>query len=401
MNLTTGELLWPALSPPPTDVAPLETDLRCEVLVIGSGVTGAFCAHLLSENGVDVAVVDRRDLVSGSTPASTGLVMYDIDVPLVQLAECIGLSSAERAYQRSNHAVGDFARLTRELDDQSQLTLRPCLYLAENDADLLLLQEELAARRKIGIDARFVDHLELESTFKIRRAGAIVSEQAFEIDPYRLTRSLLSRARHRGVRTYSQTQVTLRSAAKGEVVLHSHRGQQIVAGSVIFATGYETPEMLRGNYCKLKSTYALATQPLPQDQLWPQCPLIWEHRAPYFYARATSDHRVVCGGEDEDFANPQLRDSLLELKIKTVLARLQSLAPWSNPRAEFAWAGTFAETEDGLPLIGCVPHLPGCYFALGYGGNGITFSLIAAQILREKIFGRRDADEDLFCFERL
>jgi glycine/D-amino acid oxidase-like deaminating enzyme len=64
------------------------------------------------------------------------------------------------------------------------------------------------------------------------------------------------------------------------------------------------------------------------------------------------------------------------------------------------WAGTFAETADGLPYIGTVPEFPHGYFALGYGGNGITFSLVAARIIRDAFTGRPNADAGLFGFER-
>ncbi len=67
---------------------------------------------------------------------------------------------------------------------------------------------------------------------------------------------------------------------------------------------------------------------------------------------------------------------------------------------ETAWAGTFAQTRDGLPYIGQLSAYPCCYFALGYGGNGITFSLIAAQIIRDEILKLHNSASRLFSFER-
>ena len=65
-----------------------------------------------------------------------------------------------------------------------------------------------------------------------------------------------------------------------------------------------------------------------------------------------------------------------------------------------AWCGTFSSTKDGLPYIGEYPGLKNMFFALGYGGNGITFSMIAAQIIRNKIKGVKDERENVFSFER-
>jgi glycine/D-amino acid oxidase-like deaminating enzyme len=42
----------------------------------------------------------------------------------------------------------------------------------------------------------------------------------------------------------------------------------------------------------------------------------------------------------------------------------------------------------------------GVSFALGYGGNGITFSMMAAEMIRNKLQGRKDDREPLFAFTR-
>jgi len=63
------------------------------------------------------------------------------------------------------------------------------------------------------------------------------------------------------------------------------------------------------------------------------------------------------------------------------------LWPAADTDIEFRWAGTFDTTRDGLPLIGPVPGLKGIYAAYGYGGNGITFSFLAAQLIGDLIAG--------------
>jgi glycine/D-amino acid oxidase-like deaminating enzyme len=67
---------------------------------------------------------------------------------------------------------------------------------------------------------------------------------------------------------------------------------------------------------------------------------------------------------------------------------------------EYAWGGTFAETPDGLAYIGNVEELPNAWFALGYGGNGITYSAIAADLLRDFVQGRPNPNAPIFAFDR-
>ena len=63
---------------------------------------------------------------------------------------------------------------------------------------------------------------------------------------------------------------------------------------------------------------------------------------------------------------------------------------------DICFRGSFGGTKTGLPLIGAVPGHKGCWAVLGFGGNGTTYSRIAADIIRSELAGRRDADADLF-----
>ena len=74
--------------------------------------------------------------------------------------------------------------------------------------------------------------------------------------------------------------------------------------------------------------------------------------------------------------------------------------PRLDTRAEFAWTGSFGSSTTGMPTISAIPALPNCYVAMGYGGNGITFSMMAAQMLRGLITGTGDPDSDLVALSR-
>jgi glycine/D-amino acid oxidase-like deaminating enzyme len=58
----------------------------------------------------------------------------------------------------------------------------------------------------------------------------------------------------------------------------------------------------------------------------------------------------------------------------------------------------FGNSTRGLPTIGPVPGLRHCFAVLGYGGNGITFSMMAAQMLRNLLVDGEEPDLDLVRF---
>lgn len=177
----------------------------------------------------------------------------------------------------------------------------------------------------------------------------------------------------------------------------TQRGIEIQARQLVLCTGYEFPKLVPAAGHRLASTWAIATRRQPKH-LWPEECLIWEANTPYLYARATADGRVICGGEDEDFVDEDRRDEKLPVKAATLERKLGRLLPMIDSRAVFRWAGTFGQTPTGLPHIGAVPGHSRCYAVLGYGGNGITFSMLAAQVISAAIEHRKDPDARLFAF---
>ena len=81
---------------------------------------------------------------------------------------------------------------------------------------------------------------------------------------------------------------------------------------------------------------------------------------------------------------------------------MATLAPALQLTPTFAWGGTFAETADGLPFFDSHPALgPRVLVAMAYGGNGITYAALGAELLRARIERRRHPLDTLFGFARL
>ena len=106
------------------------------------------------------------------------------------------------------------------------------------------------------------------------------------------------------------------------------------------------------------------------------------------------------GGKDVPFSSADKRDRLINQKAKSLERSFAKLFPGIPFKTDFKWAGTFASTKDGLPYIGSIPQRPHTYFALGFGGNGITFSAIAANIIADLLSGKKNTDAGIFSFDR-
>ncbi|MGH7947537.1 MAG: NAD(P)/FAD-dependent oxidoreductase, partial [Opitutaceae bacterium] len=210
-------------------------------------------------------------------------------------------------------------------------------------------------------------------------------------------------AREAGARVYDRTMVTRRTYRRNGVELATSRSRRVRARHLVIASGYEAKPPFTQRAVTLMSTFALISEPLRDDQfpLWPanRC-LIWDTADPYLYLRTTADNRVIIGGYDEPFRDAPARDQMLGAKTSALKRRLRHFFPRIPLEVATAWAGTFGTSTDGLPFIGQHPTQPHTWFALGFGGNGITFSLIAREIIRSGIVGDEDPDAKLFGFER-
>jgi glycine/D-amino acid oxidase-like deaminating enzyme len=398
MDLRTGHAFWPISNGLISAYPPLEADLRCEVAVIGGGITGALVSHHLIKAGFDVVVLDKRDVAAGSTSASTALLQYEIDTHLVDLKEMIGEAEAQRAYWLCHEAIGKLEAIAGEVGDCG-FQRKPSLYFASRRRDVPELKAEYDARRKLGIRLEFWSAGELEERFHFRKPAALYSHIAAEVDPYRLAHKLLCQGRQRGLRVFDRTEVDGWRYADGRVVLKTSRGFQVTARHLVFATGYEAEKHLKQRLATLRNSYALVSEPLESPNR-PQQALIWESARPYLYIRTTVDGRVMVGGEDENYATLPLRSKRIPYKRKRLERRFAELFPDVPLETAFAWAGTFGETKDGLAYIGQTAEVPQAHFALGYGGNGITYSLVAAEIIRDALLGKDNPDRHIFRFDR-
>ena len=381
LDLVSGAPYWPLAAGLLGVYPPLSANAECEVAVVGAGITGALVADALAEAGIEVIVVDRRDVARGSTAASTALVSWELDTELGALIELIGEEAAVRAYRASLGAVGTLERLIRKLPDDCGFTRRASLYLASSRGDVRRLQQEAELRARHGFPSEYWDRTRITASHSFRSPGAIRSSGSAELDPYRLTHALLARAAGRGARVFDRTEVIGEDWARGAITLKTGRGFRIRARRVVMALGYEIPRPLRRDIVRLRSTYALVSEPVDSWTGWEDRCLVWESARPYHYLRTTGDGRALIGGEDEPFRDPGRRDRMLPRKIERLSRRLAAMLPGLQAEPAFGWTGTFGSTADGLPCIGESAEAPGRIFALGYGGNGITFGAIAAGVV--------------------
>ena len=401
MNLRSGVPLWPWRDGMLSVYPPLTCHARADVVVIGAGITGALVARALTVAGAEVLVVDKRDVANGSSAATSGLLMHETDTSLTELTTRVGADHARRAWQLGVEAIDALEQMIAELGDACGFARRDSLYVASSRGDARRMREEEVLRQRFGFSADWIERADLRLGYGIEAFGAIRTPRNAQVDCFRLTHRLLQSAVSHGARVFDRTEVALVEAHDAGCTVVTAEGPTIACRRVVWAAGYEGVEETQRRVGQMKSTWIVTTEPLPEAAIWREQLLLWESARPYLYARITDDGRAMVGGEDEPFATRHADARVMEKKAARLVKRFASLMPNREPlKPSFRWGGTFSETKDGLPYIGTVPEHPHAWLAMGYGGNGITFSVIASQLITDAWLGRHNADLSLFSFSR-
>ncbi|MEO6710103.1 MAG: FAD-dependent oxidoreductase [Planctomycetota bacterium] len=392
LDLRGGSAPWTQGTQAPTSDA-LPT-ARVDVAIIGAGIMGSMLADRLSEAGHRVALLDRRPPAQGSTAASTALVMWEMDVSLSKLAERIGEVEAVRRWRRVHETVVRLGqRIEREKIDAARIP-RPVVLLAGTLMDESGLAVETNLRRKHGLPSQLYAPDAVALRFAIPPRAAIVSDDNYEVDPVRLMLSLLERARRRGATLTYPIDVNQIVDTGSSIELRSQAGV-VVADHAILATGYERAREYLPRAFVLSSSFAVASSPGVAPR-WGENAMLWEASDPYLYVRADSQGRILAGGEDEKFQDASRRDALIATKARRIVERLEGMIGGARVRPECEWAALFGGSPDGLPGIGQAAKEQRLWLAAGFGGNGVSFAALAAELLAAELAGRPDPDSRCF-----
>ncbi len=378
----------------------LDQNMRCDILVVGAGITGSLMAEHLTSLGHKVCIIDRERAGFGSTAASTAMLQWEIDCPLTELTAFYGFERAANIYQRSLQAVTGLKSLVSTLGLACAFRDRSSLYMTGQGTGARELLAEHELRKRAGLPGVYLDYKTLVEAFGFDREAALLSPGSADADPLLLSHALISSAVANGATIHDADAVSYDSTGRN-VIVGLDNGIEIEASRVVLATGYVMPDFVKTELHKTASSWAIATPPQAPDALWRDGVLIWEASDDYLYARTTADNRIVIGGEDDDtIVDPDARDALMPEKAAIILNKLKLLCPRATATADYIWSGAFGETEDGLPLIGEVPGYPRIHAAYGYGGNGITFSFMASRLIGKMISSHREPWYDDLAIDR-
>ncbi|PKJ56315.1 NAD(P)/FAD-dependent oxidoreductase [Bacillus sp. SN10] len=397
MNLITGKLFWNRGVSVPC-YPPLENDMICDVLVVGSGEAGAHIAYFLAKIGMSVMLIEKREIACGSTFANVGLLQFLHDKSLTSLIHTFGEEKGVRAYKLCYEALRTMEKVVPTLDIDPQFIPRNSLYYASKSEDVSFLQEEYNTLQNYGFPVEYFTEVDIKERYPFTKQAALYTHGDAEVNPYLLAHSLLHKANQMGTIIHEHTEAIHIKKCQSDLICYTKTGNQIVAKNIIMATGYEALFEKKEKNTTVETSYAVVTNEIDQFEGWHERSLIWETARPYLYFR-TFQNRIMIGGLDEAMQIQPIGDTKLLHKRDILINIVREMFPqYKNIQAEYYWAAAFGSSHDGLPILKEDRKIHNLFYALLHGGNGTVYGMVFAKLF-EQLFTNKES-EDFSLFNR-
>ncbi|KWW51859.1 oxidoreductase, partial [Bacillus cereus] len=382
MNLISGKLFWNRGVSVPC-YPPLENDMICDVLVVGSGEAGAHIAYFLAKIGMSVMLIEKREIACGSTFANVGLLQFFHDKSLTSLIHTFGEEKGVRAYKLCYEALRTMEKVVPTFDIDPQFIPRNSLYYASKSEDVSSLQEEYNTLQKYGFPVEYFTEVDIKERYSFTKQAALYTHGDAEVNPYLLAHSLLHKANQMGAIIHEHTEVIHIKKRQNDLICYTKTGNQIVAKNIIMATGYEALFGKKEKNTTVETSYAVVTNEIDQFEGWHERSLIWETARPYLYFR-TYKNRIMVGGLDEAMQIQSIGDTKLLHKRDILINIVRQMFPqYKNIQAEYYRAPAYGSSHDGLPILKDDKKIHNLFYVLLQGATGTVYGMVFPKFFEQ------------------
>jgi glycine/D-amino acid oxidase-like deaminating enzyme/nitrite reductase/ring-hydroxylating ferredoxin subunit len=382
--------IWQASSEPYTSKKPIAKNTSFDVIIAGGGITGLSSALLLQEAGKKCLVLEAKNLCFGTTGGTTAHLNTLLDTPYSVIAQKFSKADAKTVADAAAAALNLIRSNIKKYSIDCDYEDAVAYLFAQDEKQEKELQEIVEASADAGLDIKYDPVLPLPIPFT---KTAVAGGQA-KFNPVKYVYGLAQAFETAGGVIVQDCRIT---AVKNNdrVEVHTSNGMYD-ATDIIYATHIPPGINLLHLRCSPYRTYAMAVT--LQDDDYPKA-LAYDMLDPYHYYRSqwvNGQQYLIAGGKDHKTGQEENTDYIFTKLEATIRENFMV------DKIAYKWSSQYFEPADGLPYIG---HLPGhpehIYVATGFGGNGMTYSHIAAETLCSMLLNKESPLIELFNPNRI
>jgi glycine oxidase len=351
------------------------------VIVVGAGIVGCTIAYELAQSGAPVHVIETRAPGQGATRASAGILAPHIEGHGSDLLRALG--------SRSLELYDDFmTRLRRDSGREVFYQRNGTFELAFSDSDVERLGDLSDTIRNEGIEARWIapqDFGELEPLASPGARGALMIPAHGFVGVTSMTLAAAAAAEKSGARITAATGAIKIHALPGDRVAVQTSSSTLEADRVVLAAGSWSSAIT------VEGADSVPVKPIRGQLIQLQAEpgairrVMW---GPDGYLVPWPDGSILVGSTVEDVgfdeshtleAVDKLRAAAVSLVPSLVSAEMTGIRTGLRPKG-----------PDDLPVLGRSIAVPGLIYATAHYRNGVLFTPLTVQLVRDLVFDRPD-----------
>ncbi len=357
-----------------------------DVVIVGAGITGITTGLLLQKTGRSVLIAEAQTLGFGTTGGTTAHLNTLLDTPYNIVEKNFNEESSKLLAKATRQSLDLFKKHINEYNIDCGYREVPAYLYAQTEEQVEQLDEIFDATKRAGVEVSLSNTIPVNLPF----TKAIEIPSQGQIHPVRYIYALAKQFEEAGGKIVQDCRIT--GVEEGEVLEIESCLGMIRAKYLIYATHIPPGVNILHFRCAPYRSYAMAVT-LKNDKDYPSA-LAYDMQDPYNYFRTQEvdgKKYMIVGGEDHKTAH--------ETNTEARFAKLESYVRkfYDIDEVAFKWSSQYFEPTDGLAYIGHLPgHAQNMFVATGFGGNGITYSHIAAITLTDLITTGKSEYEKLF-----
>ncbi len=363
---------------------------HCDVLIIGGGIIGCSIAYYTSKYGRDVTIIEKEEFVSGTSSRCDGNILaidkdpgFDSQMSLV-----------------SQKLVTD---LSEELEHSFEYRAPGSILVCESDEEMEAAQQWVNRQKEAGLPFRMLDRQDIREEspfFADDLLGGLECATDSTVNPYLLAFSLLSEAQKFGAKAFKQTEVkSMEIETDGSFVVETTNGT-FTAQQVVNAAGVWAPkigQMLNINIpieprkghiivasrqqhvgCRKVMEFGYLISKFGGKR---KVDALTEKYGVALVFEPTESQNFLIGSSREFVGfHTRINNEVIKCIANRAIRFYPKMADMMVIRS---YAGLRPWTEDHLPIISRVEHIPNYFIAAGHEGDGISLAAVTGKVIEE------------------